>query len=109
MAGIVSGSIELGGLAQRLTQTPTPIKYLWIQTPIENKGVVFIGSWREGESLEDIKWNGDPMPPGPAVAPGVDKEFTFRHHAKEAPCNLSEIFVVGKEHGDVISYLAITT
>jgi len=39
----------------------------------------------------------------------VDKEFIFRHHAKEAPCNLNEIFVVGKEHGDVISYLAITT
>ena len=108
MAGIVSGSIELGGLAQRLTQTPTPIKYLWIQTPIENKGVVFIGSWREGESLDHIA-NAAPIPPGPAVAPGVDKEFIFRHHAKEAPCNLNEIFVVGKEHGDVISYLAITT
>ena len=108
MAGIVNGSIELGGLAQRLTETPTPIKYLWIQTPIENKGVVFIGSWREGESLDHIA-NADPIPPGPAVAPGVDKEFTFRHDAKEAPCNLSDIFVVGKEHGDVISYLAITT
>ena len=109
MAGIVTGSIVIEELVLPLSEIPTPIKYLWIQTPIENKGVVFIGSWREGESLEDIKWNGDPMPPGPAVAPGVDKEFTFRHHAKEAPCNLSEIFVVGKEHGDVISYLAITT
>jgi len=108
MAGIDSGSIELGGLAQRLTQTPTPIKYLWIQTPIENKDVVFIGSWNEGESLAHI-WNSDSVPPSPAIPPGVDKEFIFRHDSKEAPGDLSEIFVTGKNPGDVITYLAITT
>ena len=107
MAGIVSGSIELGGLAQRLTQTPTPIKYLWIQTPIENKDVVFIGSWGAGVSLDYLS-NSDPVPPGPAVSPGMDKEFIFRHDSKEAPCSLSDIHVAGKEPGDVISYLAIT-
>ena len=74
MAGIVSGSIELAGLAQRLAQTPTPIKYLWIQTPIENKDVVFIGSWNEGESLAHI-WNSDSVPPSPAIPPGVDKSL----------------------------------
>ena len=108
MVGIVTGSIVIEELVLPLSEIPTLIKYLWIQTPIENKGVVFIGSWREGESLDHIA-NGDPIPPGPAVLPGVDKEFTFRHDAKEAPCNLSDICVVGKEYGDVISYLAITT
>ena len=108
MVGIVTGSIVIQELVLPLSEIPTPIKYLWIQTPIENKSVVFIGSWGAGVNLDYLS-NSDPVPPGPAVPPGMDKEFFFRHDSKEEPCNLSDIHVAGKEPGDVISYLAITT
>ena len=107
MAGIATGSIVVEELVLPLSEIPTPIKYLWIQTPIENKAVVFIGSWGAGVSLDYLS-NSDPVPPGPAVSPGMDKEFIFRHDSKEAPCSLSDIHVAGKNSGDVISYLAIT-
>ena len=96
MAGIVSGSIELGGLAQRLTQTPTPIKYLWIQTPIENKGVVFIG----GPTVASNN--------APVLAKGTPREFTFRHDVKEAPGDLADFYVHFGHNEDVVNYLAIT-
>ena len=108
MAGIATGSIVVEELVLPLSEIPTPVKYLWIQTPIENKDVVFIGSWGAGVSLDYLS-NSDPVNiPGPAVSPGMDKEFIFRHDSKEAPCSLSDIHVAGKNSGDVISYLAIT-
>ena len=91
MASFVSGGVEIREDGKRLSPTPTPIKYLWVQTPAKNKGDVYIGN-----------------PPGPALPPGTDKEITFRHDSGESPGNLTDIMVAGEKRGDIINYLAIT-
>ena len=106
MAGIIHGRVTtssipidagtFGSETVRLTTLPTPIKYLLLEVPSENKGDVYIG----GSTVASNN--------APVLAKGTPREFTFRHDVKEAPGDLSDFYVHFGHNGDVVSYLAIT-
>ena len=110
MAGIIHGRVTtssvdsqeavdgkfLSGKTVRLTALPTPVKYLLLEVPSENKGDVYIG----GSTVASNN--------APAITKGTPREFTFRHDYHEAPGDLSDFYANFGYSGDVITYLAIT-
>ncbi len=99
MAGITHGSIKASSKKRepiRFTTVSTPIKYLLLEVPSDNKGDVYIG----GPTV--AKNN------APVLAKGTPREFTFRHDVKEAPGDLADFYVHFGHKGDVVNYLAIT-
>jgi len=98
MAGIIHGRVTApsAGTAVQFTTLPTPIKYLLLEVPSENKGDVFIG----GPTVASDN--------APVLAKGTPREFTFRHDVKEAPGDLADFYVHFGHNGDVVNYLAIT-
>jgi len=102
MTGIIHGSLTASSTesnartAVRFVTVPTPIKYLLLEVPFENKGDVYLG----GSTVSSDN--------APAIAKGSTKEFTFRHHVKESPGDLSDFYVNFGHNKDVIKYLAIT-
>jgi hypothetical protein len=110
MAGIIHGRVTtssvdsqdavdgkfLSGKTVRLTALPTPVKYLLLEVPSENKGDVYIG----GSTVASNN--------APAITKGTPREFTFRHDYHEAPGDLSDFYANFGHSGDVITYLAIT-
>ena len=110
MAGIIHGRVTtssvdsqdavdgkfLSGKTVRLTALPTPVKYLLLEVPSENKGDVYIG----GSTVANNN--------APAITKGTPREFTFRHDYHEAPGDLSDFYANFGHSGDVITYLAIT-
>jgi len=110
MAGIIHGRVTtssvdsqdavdgkfLSGKTVRLTALPTPVKYLLLEVPSENKGDVYIG----GSTVASNN--------APAITKGTPREFTFRHDYHEAPGDLSDFYANFGHSGDAITYLAIT-
>jgi len=99
MAGIINGRVTASSTGRepiRFTELPTPIKYLSLEVPFENKGDVYIGG-------STVASNNAPL-----IAKGTSREFTFRHDVRESPGDLSDFYVNFGHNGDVISYLAIT-
>ena len=110
MAGIIHGRVKaslgnndeavdgkfLSGKTVRFVAISTPIKYLLLEVPSENKGDVYIG----GSTVASNN--------APVLAKGTPREFTFRHDVKEAPGDLSDFYVHFGRNGDVVNYLAIT-
>jgi hypothetical protein len=110
MAGIIHGRVTtssvdsqeavdgkfLSGKTVRFTALPTPVKYLLLEVPSENKGDVYIG----GSTVASNN--------APAITKGTPREFTFRHDYHEAPGDLSDFYANFGHSGDVITYLAIT-
>ena len=99
MAGIIHGRVKASSKGREPIQfvtVPTPIKYLLLEVPSENKGDVFIG----GSTVANNN--------APVLAKGMPREFTFRHDVKEAPGDLSDFYVHFGHNGDVVNYLAIT-
>ena len=99
MAGIMHGRVKASSKGRepiRFTELPTSIKYLLLEVPSQNKGDVYIG----GPTV--AKDN------APLLAKGTPREFTFRHHVKESPGDLSDFYVNFGHNKDVIKYLAIT-
>ena len=109
MAGIIHGRVTVSGSSDevidgkflsgktvRFAAIPTPIKYLLLEVPSENKGDVYIG----GPTVTSDN--------APVLAKGIPREFTFRHDVKEAPGDLSDFHVHFGHNGDVVNYLAIT-
>ena len=99
MAGIIHGRVTASSKGRepiRFTDTPTPIKYLLLEAPSDNKGDVYIG----GPTVANNN--------APVLAKGTPREFTFRHDVKEAPGDLADFYVHFGHNGDVVNYLAIT-
>ena len=99
MAGIIHGRVTASSKGREPIQfvaVPTPIKYLLLEVPSENKGDVFIG----GSTVANNN--------APVLAKGTPREFTFRHDVKEAPGDLAAFYVHFGHNGDVVNYLAIT-
>ena len=99
MAGIIHGRVTASSKGREPIQfvtVPTPIKYLLLEVPSENKGDVFIG----GSTVANNN--------APVLAKGTPREFTFRHDVKEAPGDLADFYVHFGHNEDVVNYLAIT-
>jgi len=99
MAGIIHGRVTASSKGREPIQfvtVPTPIKYLLLEVPSENKGDVYIG----GSTVASNN--------APAITKGTPREFTFRHDYHEAPGDLSDFYANFGHSGDVITYLAIT-
>ena len=99
MAGIIHGRVKASSKGREPIQfvtIPTPIKYLLLEVPSENKGDVYIG----GSTVASNN--------APSITKGTTRDFTFRHDAEEAPGDLSDFYADAGTSGDVINYLAIT-
>ena len=99
MSDIIHGRVTVvsAGEAVQFTKDSTPVKYLLLQVPADNSGSIYFGNATVASNN------------APAIAKGTSKEFTFKHDAKETPCNLSDFYVDAGTNGDVVNYLAITT
>ena len=99
MAGTIHGRVTASSKGREPIQfvtVPTPIKYLLLEVPSENKGDVYIG----GSTVANNN--------APVLAKGTPREFTFRHDVKEAPGDLADFYVHFGHNEDVVNYLAIT-